>query len=453
MHAANEVIMPVLGMIQDTGKIVRWLIKEGQSVKKGQPLLEVETDKAVVEIESPADGFLGNIQAQVGLEIPVGQVIAVILPSLDATSTTTQPSTQSVKPSLPLTASPLALRIAAQNNLSLETIRPDGGRVEKADVLAYLETHQSAKSEGENSQANKSRPLASPKARRLAYEAGVDLRNLKGTGPDGAVLASDLQQLLIHAKTDQSSPKPTPYTTQAENGRKGVPDYLSNVAPEIPVSNTWRVMVEHTTQAWTTAPHFYLSRDVDATALVDWHARLQAKSPGHYSVTDLLVQVVAAALHKSPRLNVTWTGGQIQVLVDINIGLAVASEQGLVVPVIHAANQLGLAGISTRRKEIVQRALQGNLKLEDIRGGTFTISNLGMYGIDSFQAVLNSPQAAILAVGRIAQRVVPVNGQPVVRPMISLTLTCDHRAVDGAKGAEFLKTLAELIEEPLGMLE
>jgi pyruvate dehydrogenase E2 component (dihydrolipoamide acetyltransferase) len=206
------------------------------------------------------------------------------------------------------------------------------------------------------------------------------------------------------------------------------------------------------TASWTTAPHFYLVREVDVSRLVTWRERASKQTGARLTYTDLLVRVVAAALVQHPRVNVSCKDGTIAQHAAINIGLAVAIDDGLVVPVLHRADTLSLAEIATRREDLVARAQAGKLRPADIQGGSFTISNLGMYGVDAFNAIVNPPQAAILAVGRIADRVVAVNGQAAVRPTMMLTLSCDHRALDGARGAQFIGALADLIEEPLALL-
>ena len=214
----------------------------------------------------------------------------------------------------------------------------------------------------------------------------------------------------------------------------------------------WRIMAERMTASWTTAPHFYLVREVNVARLVAWLGTARKQTGAHITYSDLLVKLVAATLAQHPRVNVSWKDGTLERHTEINIGLAVALEDGLVVPVIARADTLGLKDIATRREDLVARAQAGKLRPADIQGGVFTISNLGMYGVDAFSAIVNPPQAAILAVGRIADRVVPVNGQPAVQPTMTLTLSCDHRALDGARGAQFLGALADLIEEPLALL-
>src|SRR6185436_11618937 len=217
-------------------------------------------------------------------------------------------------------------------------------------------------------------------------------------------------------------------------------------------SNVWRIMAERMTASWTTAPHFYLVREVNVSRLVTWRERASKQTGARITYTDLLVKLVAAALVQHPRVNVSWKDGAIAQHAEVNIGLAVALADGLVVPVLQRADTLSLGEIAARREDLVARAQAGKLRPADIQGGVFTISNLGMYGVDAFSAIVNPPQAAILAVGRITDRVIPVDGKPAVQPTMVLTLSCDHRALDGARGARFLGALADLIEEPLTLL-
>ena len=421
---ATKVIMPALGMAQETGVIVNWLKAEGEMVTEGEPLMEIETDKVTAEIEGPASGVLTSVTAEAGDEIPVGQIIAWILaPGESTPETASQPSPVALTPREPV-ASPVAARVAADHNIDLSLVKARDNRITKADVLAYIEE---AQLESVPSALTTRQTPASPKARRLAAERGLDIAAISGSGPTGEVLAADVPTTVTPAQVVESE--------------------------AVTVSTVWRVMAERVTQSWTSVPHFYLLREVSASRLIAWRETSQRQAIQTITYTDLLVKLVAAALRDHPRLNSRWHDGVIIPNDDINVGLAVAVEQGLMVPVVHLADERSLNEIATRRKELVSRAQDGKLRSQDIEGGTFTISNLGMYGVDAFSAIINSPQAAILAVGRIAERVVPVNGQPVVQPMMMLSLSCDHRLVDGARGAQFLDTLANLIEEPLGLLQ
>ncbi len=438
---AKDVIMPALGMAQETGTLIQWLKSAGDSVTKGEPIMEIETDKATVEIEAPASGILSNVTAQAGDVIPVGQRIALILAPGESDSNTppqSKPepvsSPKSDSTSMPVTATPVAARLAAEHNLDISQIKPQGGQIRKEDVLAYLDT--------QNKPVTSTRVLASPKARRLAKEHGIDLTQVRGTGPDGAILVSNLQSLI------SNSPTPNYQLSRSIPVGPSTPEST----PSFTVSRIWRVMVDRLSQAWTTIPHFYLMREVNASRLVAWREKLQNTSAEKITYTDLLVRLTAAALRRYPRLNASWQNENIVLNSEINIGLAVAIDEGLLVPVIHHADEMNLSQLASRRSEMITRAKSGKLSLDDLSGGTFTISNLGMYGVDAFNAIVNPPQAAILAVSRIADRVVAVNGQPAVQPMVTFSLSCDHRVVDGARAAEFLQALADLVEEPLQLL-
>lgn len=447
---ATNVILPALGMSQDTGKIVQWLKAEGEQVAQGEPLAEIETDKATVEIEAPAAGVLADITAAAGNDVPVGQVIAVILTPEEVASRD--------RPAV--SASPLASRIAAEHNLDIRLVKAAGKRIQKSDVLTYLQTQEPsiasvatpatlvapvASTNGAARVASSRLTPASPKARRLANEQGKDLHTITGTGPDGAVLAADVLSAVVQ-------PSIVPVSVNGDGAQKASDTAFASTISDVTPGTIWRIMAERTTQSWTSVPHFYLVREVNVSRLVAWREQLLKRATEKVTYTDLLVKIVAVALHQHPRLNASWREGKIVMQEGVHVGLAVAVEDGLVVPVIHQADTLAVSDIARRRMELVAKAQAGKLRPQDISGGTFTISNLGMYNVDGFNAIIQQPQAAILAVGRIAERVVPLHGQPSVQPMMVLTLSCDHRVVDGARGAQFLDTVAALIEEPLGLI-
>lgn len=392
-----SVVMPALEMAQETGKLIAWLKKEGQSVSKGEPLLEIETDKAIMEIESPGDGVLGGIKAQEGAEIPVGQTIAWIL--------------------------------GPGESVPAEQAKAESGR--RHDTPAAMATVASAVSQSESTTAS---ARISPKARRLAKEKGIDLAMISGSGPRGEILASDV---LAVAETASAAPSTAKIQTQLQ---------LSTLA---------RLMAERTTQSWTTVPHFFVTREIDASGLLALREKFasqngQSSRPTH---SDLLVALVARVLVKHPALNASWIGGGIRHNPEINIGLAMAVDDGVVAPVITKADKTDIAQIASLRKDLTERARAGKLHPQDLSGGTFTISNLGMFNVDAFTAIIIAPQAAILAVGRIADRVVAIDGQASVRPMISCTLSVDHRVADGARAARFLDDLAQAIVDPGKWLE
>jgi pyruvate dehydrogenase E2 component (dihydrolipoamide acetyltransferase) len=438
----TNIIMPALELAQETGKIIHWLKRPGDPVQKGEPIVEIETDKVTVELEAPASGVLRDVSAREGDVVPVGRTIAVVFaageagaasvagPVMPAANAATTGAVPAAPVAAGVKASPLARKLAEQHGVDLTRVRTASGRIEKADVLAFVESQKGAARDGAGARL----AAASPKARRLAAERGVDIGALRGSGPGGAVLALDVP----------AAARPA--------GAPAMPSAPRVSAPGAGVSTVWRIMAERMTTSWTTAPHFYLVREVNVSRLVSWLDRARKQTGAHITYTDLLVKLVAAAMSQHPRMNVSWRDGTIAQNGEINIGLAVAIDDGLVVPVIHRADTLRLAELASRREDVVGRAQTGKLRPADIQGGTFTISNLGMYGVDAFNAIVNPPQAAILAVGRIADRVVALNGQPAVQPTMVLTLSCDHRALDGARGAQFLGALADLIEEPLALL-
>jgi pyruvate dehydrogenase E2 component (dihydrolipoamide acetyltransferase) len=445
---AKEVYMPALGMNQETGTLLRWLKAEGEAVKQGEPLMEIATDKTDVEIEAPASGILRNVRVAEGEEAPVGQVIALIAaPDEEVADAANAPAASPVEsrpaPIAPASTerrreeasvSPLAARMAAEHGIDLREIKPSGSRIQKDDVLAYLAAQQPARLETRTANG---RALASPKARRLAAEAGLVLETIAGSGPDGAVLAADVAAA-------QGAAAPVAPVVHAEE---------PPASATVPMSRMWKVMAERLTESWTTVPHFFLAREVDAGQLMVWREEAQARNDTKITYTDLLVKLVAATLRSHPRLNASWQENAIVANERVHIGVAVAVEEGLLVPVIRDADRLGLAAIAAARSDLVSRAQAGRLRVDELQGGTFTISNLGMFGVDHFSAIINPPQAAILAVGRIVEKVVPVGGQPGVRPTLALNLSCDHRVVDGARAARFLESLAAAIEQPLRLLD
>jgi pyruvate dehydrogenase E2 component (dihydrolipoamide acetyltransferase) len=396
---ATDVIMPALGMAQETGKILRWLKTDGEVVSKGEPLMEIETDKVTVEVEAPADGTLA-LRAAEGDEVGVGKAVAVIVGAGEPVP------------------EPASVNAAAEPSADAQPVEPREPETAPAP--------QSSTSR---------RQLASPKARRLAEEHGIELAAVAGSGPHGAVVAADVEAL-------------------GGNGAiaDGPPPSLE-AGEELPLGAVWTRMAERLSESWRTVPHFFLLRQVEATRLLAWRESLRSRA-GYEGVThtDLLVKLCAAALREHPRVNASWRDGKVLASAGIHVGIAVALEDGLVVPVVHDADVLDLQELAPCRKELVDAARSGRLRPEDVSGGTFTISNLGMYGVDAFAAIVNPPQAAILAVGRIVDRVIPVAGSPEVRPTLALCLSFDHRVVDGARGAQFLDTLARLIEEPAGLV-
>jgi pyruvate dehydrogenase E2 component (dihydrolipoamide acetyltransferase) len=409
---AISVVMPALEMAQETGKLLAWRKKEGEAVKKGEPLLEIETDKAVVEIEAPADGFLAGITAHEGAVIPVGETIAWLVAAGEKA------------PALKAVAAPSA----RATSVAPAAERAASSAAKGAAVAATAATEMPSQ--------------ISPKARRLAKELGVDTIGLSGTGPDGTLTAEDVQ-----AAADAKKSAPTLSSAAASSSGVHAGELLSQIA---------RLTAERMTQSWTTVPHFFLMRDVDCTELMAVHKRLgpavEKINGAKLTITDLLIAVVARTIAKHPVMNASWTGSGIRHNSEINISLAMAVKDGVVGAVIHKADSANLGDIATQRRDLTERARANRLRRADISGGTFTISNLGMYQVDAFVAIITPPQAATLAVGTIADRVLAVKGKPAVRPMMTMTLSSDHRVLDGARAAEFLTTLTEAIQKPDGWL-
>ena len=390
---AISIVMPALEMAQETGKLVSWIKKEGSTVAKGELLLEIETDKAVMEIESPAEGVLAGVKAHAGDVVPVGQVIAWI-----------------VKPG--------EVPPAEEHTVS--------GRKSTFETAAAAPATHAAAAPTPQGEAR-----ISPKARRLAKENGIDISTLRGSGPDGEITTADVLAA--------SAPKP------------------ASAAASTALSPIARLMAERTTQSWTTVPHFFVTREIDATALNQARAQfgpaIEQSQGVKLTHTDLLVALVARVLARHPRLNASWVEDKIRPNPDVNIAIAMAVGEGVVGAVVPRADTTPLAEIAVQRRDLTERARAGKLRPADISGATFTISNLGMYQVDSFSAIISPPQAAILAVGAIQDRAVAIEGKVEIRPRMSLTLSSDHRVVDGARAAEFLSALAEAIQQPEKFLQ
>ena len=407
-HMAVSVVMPALEMAQETGKLVSWKKKEGEKVAKGEMLLEVETDKAVVEIEAQAAGILGGVTAKIGDVVPVGQTIAWLLQPDEKPPATTAPT---------------------QTGRTLDN-RPAAAATAAATAAP---------------EAASSGPVrVSPKARRLAKELGVDVSRLRGSGPDGEIVAEDIQAAAKAGSATAPGPSAPADARTAPPVSTGLGESLTSIG---------RLMAERTTQSWTSVPHFFVTRDVDGSALVALREKLGPsieKSRGvKLTYTDLLTAIVARVLKQHPRMNASWAGKGIKANPEVRMGLAMAVNDGVVVAVINKADAGDLADIAVQRRDLTERARTGKLTPADISGATFTISNLGMYHVDQFTAIIVPPQAGILAVGAMTDRVVPMPGALIpigVRPMLTLTLSGDHRVLDGARGAAFLHDVVEGIQ-------
>ena len=419
---ATEIKLPRLGQGMESGTIVKWLKSEGDEVEKGEPLYELDTDKVTQEVEADASGVLLKISVASG-EVEVGRTIAVIgEQGEEITADEEQPSgngaaAQKVDEDAQEEGSPGRTR---------EQERERGRRASAGLGEQVAEIRPAGDNGG--------RIKASPLARRIARERGIELSAVAGTGPEGRVVAEDVERAAA-----TGAPAPVAVLPSAPAAEVQVEQF----------SSMRKTIARRLTEAWE-APVFQLAITADMGRALELRKRLvELHADGvKPTISDLLTKVCAAALVRHRAVNALYKGDAVELYSSANIGIAVAVPKGLVVPVIPGCERKSIAEIAAERAVVVERARAGKLQQSDLEGGTFTISNLGMYGIERFIAVLNPPQAAILAVGAIQDQVVAVGGQPAVRPRLELTLTCDHRAIDGATGAEFLRDVKAFLEEP-----
>ncbi len=439
---AVEVFMPKMSDHMESGAIVGWLVKEGDQVTEGQALVEIETDKVTAEIEAPAAGILKGVRTGVekGAEVPVGETIAFIvqddekipeLPPLGGMPPESKPPAGKARagergPGAEMVdATPVARKLAKQFGIDLNavSVSGSGGRVRKEDVLKFRQTSGA-----------QHRVKASPAARRRARELGMDLSIVRGTGPGGLVREADVETF--------SEEKTAVHLEAAADEEQW-----------IDLSPIERRTGERMLMSTSTAPQFSLDVQADAEKLL-WikdmmNEQAEEVSGERLSVTALLVKIVAGALKQYPRANSSFQNGRLKLFAEVNVGVAVGSPQGLIVPVVHNADRRSLSSINGEIRQFADKARDMRFSSAELSGGTFTVSNLGMYGIERFQAIVNPPQCCILSVGSIVK--IPV-GTPdetiVLRPMMHLTLTVDHRCMDGLQGAQFLNTVKQMIESP-----
>lgn len=386
---ATELKVPTLGMDMEEATVVRWLVEDGTDVTKGQPVLEIDTDKTSFEIEAPADGVIRGLRGEEGETLPVGATLAYV----------TAPGEEIPEPE------------AASDTRHRET-------PERQAVPAAADSEDGWK------------VRASPAARRAAAEMGVQIESISGSGPYGRVYLSDVLQM--EREPEAPAVEPTP----------------PEPALREPLSRIRRLGAERTARSFSEVPHFYLTRDLEADRLVELQERLGRRMDPVPSVTELLALAASRTLKDHPRLNGRYVGdGELEIHDHVNLGIAVATEEGLVVPVLERADTLPLRELAPKAKDLVRRAREGKLSPEELSGGTFTLSNLGMMGIDAFDAIINAPEAAILAVGRV--RTVPEwrDNQWVPKQVISGTLSVDHRVADGADGARFLADMQAALSD------
>ncbi|HLV33986.1 MAG TPA: dihydrolipoamide acetyltransferase family protein [Spirillospora sp.] len=420
------VYLPRFDPSHKSSTILRWLVSEGAAVREGDPVCEVTSDKVDMEIEAPADGTLAGVQYPVGAEVPAATVIAYVLAEGESTADLPQPAAAAPAKSGATDGSrisPVARRIAEERQIALDTVTGTGpgGRITRRDVETALP-------------APPGKVRATPAARRLAREFDVPLENISGSGPRGRVQGTDVQALVDQrqAAISQSGATTKPQVIKLEGMRRAI-----------------AARMQHSSQ---TAPHIFVEVQVDGSRIEQLRSAIKARGE-RLSVTALLVKACAWALQRHPRLNATLEDDVLSLWPKPHIGVAVALDDGLIVPVIHAAQAHSLRQTQTAVDDLAARARSGSLRPDDLAGGTFTISNLGMFAVDRFTAIINPPQVAILAAGRMARQFVPnEHDQPTLCPVMNLVLSVDHRAADGADAARFLADLKAVLEEPDLML-
>lgn len=417
-----ELLMPALSPTMTEGTLARWLKKEGDAVKSGDVLAEIETDKATMEFEAVDEGVLGKIliadgTAGVAVNTPIGVLLEE---GEDASSIVAKP-----KSAAPVAAAAPSAPVAAATKSAAPAASHGGDRV-----------------------------FASPLAKRIAGNAGLDLKAVKGSGPYGRVVKADVEQALkggVAAAPVAAAALPVAAAKAAP--APAVANPFEPAFEEIPNSSMRKVIARRLTEAKSTIPHFYLSIDCELDALLKVRSDLNGRSDAYkLSVNDFIIRAVALALKKVPAANASWGEEAIKRYTDVDISVAVATPNGLITPIVHHADHKGLAAISGEMKELAAKARDGKLKPEEFQGGGFTISNLGMFGVKDFAAIINPPQGCILAVGAGEQRPVVKAGALAIATVMTCTLSVDHRVVDGAVGAEFLAAFKKLVEDPLSML-
>jgi len=410
-----QILMPALSPTMTEGNLAKWLKQEGDRVKSGDILCEIETDKATMEFEAVDEGILGKILVAGGTQgVAVNQPIALLLEEGESAESLTTPVAAKV------TAAPIIAAAPAATAVPAAVAQPAGDRV-----------------------------FATPLAKRIAKDKGVDLKSVAGTGPHGRIVKADIEG--AQARPAAAAPVTAPVMVAAAPAPAPMPAF-GPAFTEVPLTGMRKVIARRLTEAKQTVPHFYLTVDYKLDKLLALRAELNGRSDVKLSVNDFIIRASALALKKVPAANASFTETAIRLYSDVDISVAVATPAGLLTPIIKHADQKGLAAISTEMKALAAKAKDGKLKPEEFQGGGFSISNLGMYGVKDFAAIINPPQGCILAVGAGEQRPVVVDGALAIATVMSCTLSVDHRVVDGAIGAEFLAALRGFIEDPLTML-
>ena len=459
---ATSIVMPQLGYDMREGTVVRWIKQEGDDVVANEVIAEIETDKAVVEFKPTTGGVLRRIVAGEGEAIPVGNLIAVIgdadevlpddlgSPTAAAPAPAAQPepaptaapaAASAAAPAGEVRASPIARRLARERGVDIAAITGTGpgGRIVEADVLAAAESARAAAESG--------RVMASPLARRLAREQGIDLADATGTGPGGRVVEADINAAVAARQEAAAQPAAAP-------GPAPAPAPAAEGAERADLSRMRQTIARVTSDSKREAPHFYVAADIDMTAAMTLRRDINDELPSssRVSVNDLIVKASALAIGKHPKFNAFFRGDHLQMNTSINVGIAIALESGLIVPGIPECESRSLAQIAAASRDLVDRANNGALQAEEYAGTTYSVSNLGMFDVDSFTAIIYPPHAAILAVGAVKEQPVVRDGQLAIAEIMKATLSVDHRVADGAEAAQFLMEIKRLLEKPVSLL-
>ncbi len=462
--------MPALSPTMSEGVIARWVKREGDRVEPGEVVAEIETDKATVEFEAVDEGVLGKILVPEGGSAKVGEPIAILLEEGEGEEALAKAlagltdTGEAAAPAPAPTAAEAAASAPQPTTAATTAPTPASAPATAATVAAPPPSSPAtaAAPAASGEQPDGARIFASPLARRMAKEAGIDLRTLRGSGPHGRIVRADVERAIAEARRAKAAPAAAaeaPAAPAAPAPAPAVPDWLLQPSPgmayeEVPLSHMRRTIARRLSEAKAFVPHFYLTLDCNLERLLTMRAELNQRlgQDGRISVNDFLIKAAALAIRRVPDVNASFGGDRLYRYKTIDISVAVAVPGGLVTPVVRRADEKGLATIAREMRDYVARAREGRLKPEEYTGGSFSLSNLGMYGIREFAAILNPPQACILAVGAAEKRPVVREDQVVVETRMTVTLSCDHRVVDGALGAEFLQAFKAIVEDPLQLL-
>jgi pyruvate dehydrogenase E2 component (dihydrolipoamide acetyltransferase) len=449
----GEIFMPKMGDAMTEGRVVQWYKSEGDEVSAGEPVLEIETDKVNLDLEAEEDGTITEIVVEAGAMAEVGATLAII--GGEAKKAAGTKKKEEEKPETPEEEPPEEKKAAAKKAGSKKKDEPEKKPAAKKKEEPEKEKKAAKKKPEPEEAGRETEPeetgeedrfiRSSPLARKIARDLGVELASVRGSGPSGRVVAADVREAAEKGEGDGKEAPPA-----------GVPETMPPAGRleehEVPLSAMRRTIAKRLAESIGPIPHFFLTIDVDATRLMEARAQLNEMQSVKTSPNDFVIRAAALSLLRHPIVNASFTAEAIRYHGSVDVGVAVATPEGLITPVIREADRLSVPAISSKVRELAERARNRKLKPDEYQGATFTISNLGMYGIDEFTAIINPPNAAILAVGAVSKKPVVVDDQIVIRDRMRVTMSCDHRVVDGATGAEFLQTLRAHLEQPLRVL-